>query len=60
MQIKSVDSFETLSEAIAYYTCLVSQCSKSRDYSNMTAMLEFKDQLHNRIEKERESKWTML
>lgn len=53
MSVRSIDSFKTVPEAIAYYAKLVAECSKSRDYTNIKDMLEFKKQLHDRIESER-------
>lgn len=52
MSLRTIDSFKTVPEAIAYYTKLVAKCSKSRDYTNLNAMLDFKKQLHERIENE--------
>ncbi|ETI68124.1 hypothetical protein [Neobacillus vireti] len=51
--MKNINSFATLIEAIAYYTKFVAECSKSRDYSHHEDIMNFKRQLHVRIERER-------
>lgn len=51
MQIKSIEDFESLSEAIDYFEELVIYCSNCNDSSVLLVMLEFKDELWNRIKK---------
>ena len=53
MTFKDINSFKTLPEAIAYYTGVVAEMSKKRDYSNNDEILEWKRQLHKWINKER-------
>lgn len=55
MKLKSVDSFESVVAAIAYYTGIVADYSKRRDYSINDETLAFKKQLHERIEQEKET-----
>lgn len=51
MILKDIHSM-TLIEAIAYYTSIVAQASQKRDYSYKDEILQFKKQLHERIENE--------
>ncbi|WP_210367433.1 hypothetical protein [Bacillus sp. REN3] len=53
MTFKDINSFKTLPEAIAYYTGVVADYSKRRDYSKQDEILELKRKLHERINKER-------
>lgn len=55
MKLQSIDSFETVVAAIAYYTGIVADYSKRRDYSNNDEILAFKKQLHDRIKREKET-----
>lgn len=51
--MKNIESFKTVDEAIAYYTKVVVDASKNRDYSQNEEILNFKIKLHDRINKER-------
>ncbi|MEC1697782.1 hypothetical protein [Schinkia azotoformans] len=51
--VKNINSFKTVDEAIAYYTKVVADASKNRDYSQNEEILNFKVKLHDRINKER-------
>ena len=55
MKLKSVNSFESVMAAIAYYTGIVADYSTRKDYSNNAEILAFKKQLHERIEREKEA-----
>lgn len=53
MTFKDINSFKTLPEPIAYYTGVVAEMSKNRDYSKKDEIREWKRQLHEWINKER-------
>ncbi len=52
MTLPSAHDFETLPEAIAFYTKTVAEVMKNRDRSMHEEVMRFKRELHERIDRE--------
>lgn len=55
MKLPSAYDFETLPEAISFYTRKVAEVTKNRDRSMHDELMRFKRELHERIDREYDS-----